>query len=90
MHSSALSELRGLYEPSFSPRTAPASGELIRRTRKSDQTETTAPAPAAAPPRARDAAQVRGMLAGFRAGVERGRGSATEPTSDDDPTTPTS
>ena len=76
--SSALSELRGLYEPSFTPVTVPqptAPGELVQRTPKAADV----PAPNAAAPtpvRGRNAAEVRGMLSGFRAGVERGRGTA--------------
>ncbi len=72
----AISELRGLYEPSYAPVSlTPLSvpGGLTRRQR-------TAPAPvasvapaAAMPARDRSATQVRGMLTGFRAGVERGR-----------------
>jgi hypothetical protein len=78
--SSALSELRGLYEPTFAPltsapvveATAPLAGGLVRRTPKSAEPATPT---AAAPPRSRQrsAAEVRGMLSGFRAGVERGR-----------------
>ncbi len=87
MHQSALSALRGLYEPSFTPvpqqaPTAPAG--LSRRTPKA-ATEVPDPREGAAPPpRARSAAEVRGMLSGFRAGVERGRGSAGGENAPDD------
>ncbi len=81
MHQSALSELRGLYEPSFAPpapvpAAAPAGG-LTRRTPKAAE-EAAAEQAAPPPARTRTAAEVRGMLSGFRAGVERGRGSATD------------
>ena len=77
LHSSALSELRGLYEPSFTPAPAPAApdesanGGLARRTPKAANAEVGPPPPP--PARTRSAADVRGMLSGFRAGVERGR-----------------
>jgi hypothetical protein len=75
--SSALSELRGLYEPAFVPavqRPAAAAEDagLVRRTPKAAPSVATAPA-AARPTRQRSATEVRGMLSGFRAGVERGR-----------------
>ncbi len=73
--SSALSELRGLYEPSFTPVIAPTPvgpGNLTRRTRRAEVDEPPEEAPAA-PRRNRNPADVRGMLSGFRAGVERGR-----------------
>jgi len=78
----SLSELRGLYEPSFTPVVAPPApeeapaGGLVRRTPKA-ATEAAGPPPPPAP-RTRNAAEVRGMLSGFRAGVERGRGSDLE------------
>jgi hypothetical protein len=80
LHSSALSELRGLYAPSFTPEVAPPveavpSGGLTRRTPKSVDDGAVASAAPAQPARTRSAAEVRGMLSGFRAGVERGRGS---------------
>lgn len=76
---SALSELRGLYEPTYTPAAQPAAAPagLTRRTPRASQP---GPAPAPAGPsqrRGRDAAEVRGMLSGFRAGVERGRSGAT-------------
>ncbi len=96
MHSSALSELRGLYEPSFTPAVAPPAptevpaGGLIRRTPKA-VTETAGPAAPAAPARSRSAAEVRGMLSGYRAGVERGRDSASDgPAADATTDSPTS
>jgi hypothetical protein len=80
LQSSALSELRGLYAPSFTPEVAPPvvapSGGLTRRTPKSVDDGAAATAAPAQPARTRSAAEVRGMLSGFRAGVERGRGSA--------------
>jgi hypothetical protein len=81
LHSSALSELRGLYAPSFTPEVAPPveaapSGGLARRTPKSVDEDAVASVAPAQPARTRSAAEVRGMLSGFRAGVERGRGSA--------------
>lgn len=94
MHSSALSELRGLYEPSFAPTNGSSTAAaLTRRTPKAAEVETSTEAPAPAPARSRDAAQVRGMLSGFRAGVARGRDTAdpaTEATSDDHQSAPTS
>jgi hypothetical protein len=99
LHSSALSELRGLYAPSFTPTPAPAVGEgLARRTPKSGDVPAAGPAPTTVPVprRARSASDVRGMLSGFRAGVERGRGSADDATDatdalpDTDPDAPTS
>ena len=89
LQKSALSELRGLYEPSFARSAAPvAEGAaarvvegaapvaeapvgLIRRQRRA--VEVVAETVPVEPARARDASEVRGMLAGFRAGVERGR-----------------
>jgi hypothetical protein len=72
--SSALSELRGLYEPSFTPVAVPAADTagLARRTRRTESVPQEQPTPAA-PRRTRNPAEVRGMLSGFRAGVERGR-----------------
>jgi hypothetical protein len=84
LHSSALSELRGLYEPSFTPVVAPpateepAGGGLTRRTPKAAAADAGPPAPP--PARTRSAAEVRGMLSGFRAGVERGRHSGADET----------
>jgi hypothetical protein len=75
LHSSALSELRGLYEPAFKQTSAPAADAPTGLTRR----EPRAVVPVAeeelppVPPRTRDAAEVRGMLSGFRAGVDRGR-----------------
>jgi hypothetical protein len=96
IQSSALSELRGLYQPAFTPEVAPPaevpSGGLTRRTARAvdeDATTTITPAPAA-PVRTRSAAEVRGMLSGFRAGVERGRGSADATDPADTTETPTS
>ena len=88
--SSALSELRGLYEPSFTPAparpaaTTSADTGLARRTPRA----TSAPAPvvpaAPTPPaRHRSASEVRGMLSGFRAGVERGRAPQSDESTDD-------
>jgi len=77
---SALSELRGLYEPTYAPAATPAASTpagLTRRTPRASQQQT-APAPLApAQRRGRDAAEVRGMLSGFRAGIERGRSGAS-------------
>jgi signal transduction histidine kinase len=76
LHKSALSELRGLYEPAFTPTATPVAAVptgLKRREARpveepiADQSDPQAPA------RTRDASEVRGMLSGFRAGVERGR-----------------
>ena len=79
MASSALSELRGLYEPSFTPAVAPAPSSpagLARRTpgaRTPDTAMPIRPQAPTGPARPRTAKEVRGMLSGFRAGVERGR-----------------
>jgi hypothetical protein len=83
--STALSELRGLYEPSFVPTGTPEEpkGGLARRTPKDTPAADTTAAPAR-PSRHRSANEVRGMLSGFRAGVERGR--APQPDQSDDPT----
>jgi hypothetical protein len=92
--SSALSELRGLYEPSFAPAVqrpaAPDDSGLARRTPKA---AAPAPAPAQAaapagprPARQRSATEVRGMLSGFRAGVERGRAPQDDQTGPTDQT----
>jgi HAMP domain-containing protein len=97
LHQSALSELRGLYEPSFAaPAPAPVPTEsagLTRRTPKAAVDAGVAGSGTVPPPaRTRTAAEVRGMLSGFRAGVERGRGSdATDAHADasaDSDTTP--
>ncbi|HEU4912521.1 MAG TPA: nitrate- and nitrite sensing domain-containing protein [Actinomycetes bacterium] len=88
--SSALSELRGLYEPSFTPAparpaaTTSADTGLARRTPRA----TSAPAPLVSagptpPARHRSASEVRGMLSGFRAGVERGRAPQSDESTDD-------
>jgi hypothetical protein len=88
--SSALSELRGLYEPSFTPApvrpaaTTSADTGLARRTPRA----TSAPAPVVSaaptpPARHRSASEVRGMLSGFRAGVERGRAPQSDESTDD-------
>ena len=76
MASNALSELRGLYEPSFTPSATPVAASpagLTRRMPKAPDAPATARQQAAAPARPRTAKEVRGMLSGFRAGVERGR-----------------
>jgi hypothetical protein len=91
MHSSALSELRGLYAPSFTPEVAPPvatpSGGLTRRTPKAVDDGAAASAAPAQPARTRSAAEVRGMLSGFRAGVERGRGTDSTDSTDSSGTT---
>ncbi len=74
LHSDALSELRGLYEPTFTPSAGQAAAAREGLTRRSPAAAATAVADAPAAPRPeRDADKVRGMLSGFRAGVERGR-----------------
>jgi hypothetical protein len=81
LQSSALSELRGLYAPSFTPTPAPVAAEgLARRTSKAGEAPAAEPAASSVPRRARSASDVRGMLSGFRAGVERGRGTAGDDT----------
>jgi hypothetical protein len=70
----ALSELRGLYEPSFTSQPAPVPvGGLTRRTRRAETEIEPVEDTPAVPRRTRNPAEVRGMLSGFRAGVERGR-----------------
>jgi hypothetical protein len=79
LQKSALSELRGLYEPSFNQVAAPvaeASPGLIRRQRRAVEVEVEAVAQV--PARSRNAGEVRGMLAGFRAGIERGRSASDD------------
>jgi signal transduction histidine kinase len=77
LQKSALSELRSLYEPSRQG-AAPAADAagLIRRQRRA--VEPVVESAPEAPARERDAVQVRGMLSGFRAGVERGRTATSE------------
>ena len=78
LQSSALSELRSLYEPAFNQSSAPApeaQAGLIRRQRRA--VEAPVEAEPDVPSRSRDAVEVRGMLSGFRAGVERGRSAST-------------
>jgi hypothetical protein len=87
--SSALSELRGLYEPSFVPTPARPAADtpdtgLARRTPKVAPDR--AAAPRALPTRQRSANEVRGMLTGFRAGVERGRAPQASDAATDDQT----
>jgi hypothetical protein len=89
-HSDALSELRGLYAPSYTPPVVDevpleATG-LTRRSPKATEVEV-APATAAPTGRQRTAAEVRGMLSGFRSGVERGRSAPAETTETTDETT---
>jgi Nitrate and nitrite sensing/HAMP domain len=89
LHKSALSELRGLYEPSVNQAAAPsadAAAGLIRRQRRAVEAVVEPELPDV-PARARDASEVRGMLTGFRAGVERGRTAPSEASEPDaDPT----
>jgi len=83
----ALSELRGLYEPTFAPGSpeqaeAPTEPALVRRTPKEAATTGARTTGTVVPPaRTRSASEVRGMLSGFRAGVARGRAS-DEPADD--------
>jgi hypothetical protein len=91
MASEALSELSALstYSPQAVEETAPAS--LTRRTPLATEAGQMASRPAAEEPLgarrgARNAADVRTMLSGFRAGVERGR---TSPASNGQTTTAT-
>ena len=74
LQKSALSELRRLYEPAHQG-AAPAAdaASLIRRQRRAVEPVVEQEQLQEAPARERDAVQVRGMLSGFRAGVERGR-----------------
>jgi signal transduction histidine kinase len=84
LQKSALSELRSLYEPAHqgAAPTADAAG-LIRRQRRVVEPVVESGLPEA-PTRERDAGQVRGMLSGFRAGVERGRTATSEEAQDVD------
>jgi hypothetical protein len=79
LQKSALSELRRLYEPAHQGATpaAPAA-DLIRRQRRAVEPVVESEQLPEAPARERDAVQVRGMLSGFRAGVERGRTATSE------------
>jgi hypothetical protein len=79
LQKSALSELRRLYEPAHQGAVpaADAAG-LIRRQRRAVEPVVESEQLPDAPARERDAVQVRGMLSGFRAGVERGRTATTE------------
>ena len=83
----ALSELRGLYEPTFVP-AVPEQAEptaepaLVRRTPKeAAATAARSSGTPGTPARTRSANEVRGMLSGFRAGVARGRATG-EPADD--------
>jgi signal transduction histidine kinase len=93
LQSEALTELSRLYAPSYAPTTAPSGGLTRRTPRAPAATPEPVPAPAAAPggatdaERPRNASEVRGMLAGFRAGVERGR-SSSGTSSQENPTPP--
>ncbi|MGH8969521.1 MAG: nitrate- and nitrite sensing domain-containing protein [Actinomycetes bacterium] len=79
LHSDALSELRGLYEPKYAGgegAAEPVVEALVRRSPKPVAPDDDAPSTAdvnGTPRRTRNATEVRGMLSGFRAGVERGR-----------------
>jgi hypothetical protein len=79
LQKSALSELRSLYEPAHqgAAPAADAAGLIRRQRREVDLVVENEQLPEA-PPRERDAVQVRGMLSGFRAGVERGRTATSE------------
>ncbi|MDQ1602740.1 MAG: hypothetical protein QOE01_585 [Actinomycetota bacterium] len=82
LQSDALSELRGIYEPVFVPVAEAAaerpSGGLTRRSPKAPDELAAEPEATPVPVRRRSASEVRGMLAGFRAGVERGRSTDTD------------
>jgi hypothetical protein len=82
LQSDALSELRGIYEPVFVPAAEAAaerpSGGLTRRSPKAPDEPAAQPEATPVPVRRRSASEVRGMLAGFRAGVERGRSTDTD------------
>lgn len=84
--SAALAELSQISQ-GYAPAIAqPEEGGLVRRTPKkviADGADSLAAAAALAsrgPARDRDAKEVRGMLSGFRAGVERGRTGSDNPT----------
>jgi Nitrate and nitrite sensing/HAMP domain len=85
LQKSALSELRSLYEPAFNQGTAPAADAgLIRRQRRAVEAPVESEPQSDIPARSRDAVEVRGMLSGFRAGVERGRSASNaEPHEDE-------
>jgi hypothetical protein len=76
--SAALTELSRLSASSYTPAVTPAprsSGtSLTRRAPREAPQETEEPV--ASPSRQRTAEEVRGMLSGFRTGVERGRTSS--------------
>jgi hypothetical protein len=94
LHSAALSELRGLYEPTYAPPAG--SVPTARRTPAASAPPAAPAAPAkpastptaTAPRRDRNPDDVRGMLSGFRAGVARGRTSAPGTTDGAQPGTP--
>jgi len=83
LQKSALSELRSLYEPAHQG-AAPAADAagLVRPQRRVVEPVVESGQLPEAPTRERDAVQVRGMLSGFRAGVERGRTATTEEAQD--------
>jgi hypothetical protein len=88
--SEALTELSRLsaYSPAAVETKPPAT--LSRRTPASTPAAQVAPArPAAATRRTRNAADVRSMLSGFQAGVERGRTTPSDPTETDTAARPT-
>jgi hypothetical protein len=78
LQKSALSELRRLYEPAHQGATPAAAAGLIRRQRRAVEPVVESEQLPDVPARERDAVQVRGMLSGFRAGVERGRTATSE------------
>jgi hypothetical protein len=79
--SMALTELSRLSASAYSPEVtaprAPADSGLTRRPQRAEASEASA-GPEPVPVRPRSATEVRGMLSGFRAGVERGRTSGTD------------
>jgi hypothetical protein len=83
LQKSALSELRSLYEPAHQG-AAPAADAagLIRRQRRVVEPVVETEQLPETPTRERDAVQVRGMLSGFRAGVERGRTATSDDAQD--------
>jgi hypothetical protein len=80
LQKSALSELRSLYEPAYQgpAPVAEAPVGLIRRQRRAVEPVVEVEQQPEASSRSRDAGQVRGMLSGFRAGVERGRSATSD------------
>lgn len=68
-----MAELTSMSAWSYTPEVAPAATAALTRRTASTPADPGHAAPSTAPATKRSAEQVRGVLSGFRAGVERGR-----------------